>query len=307
MERFSNSIDNVKDFVIKLILNDSQRESYLSYTNKSSLRILDNNEFLKDGLRYKVPLYLYCAAGNFFVALILFLTIPIGLNRIDNVNHILSVILFTLSLLLIIFLIFNAYIFFGMIPWRWYNQLRIVISFILISLICCSLVFVPFLSTNNLFQNLFQEFDLNKLFDNKIWNFWLLAILLFFISCLSSYLFFKKQNTFDLEDIKSENEVLLIILSIPTFIIGVDIEKVRPIGFILLTLVIHTVFTSMHISYRLSKNYKKADKLFQRELLSATPNYTNLKDCYYHGGEEYKDKLLSTEKLLRIIKQNEEC
>lgn len=112
MERFSNSIDNVKDFVIKLILNDSQRESYLSYTNKSSLRILDNNEFLKDGLRYKVPLYLYCAAGNFFVALILFLTIPIGLNRIDNVNHILSVILFTLSLLLIIFLIFNAYIFF---------------------------------------------------------------------------------------------------------------------------------------------------------------------------------------------------
>ena len=89
MERFSYSIDNVKDFVIKLILNDSQRESYLSYTNKSSLRILDNNEFLKVCLRYKVPLYLYCAAGNFFVALILFLTIPRQMMRIVILRYIL--------------------------------------------------------------------------------------------------------------------------------------------------------------------------------------------------------------------------
>ena len=306
MERFSYLIDNVKDFILKLLLTDSQRESYLTYTNKSSLRIIDNSEFLKDGSRYKVPLYLFYAAGNIIASLILFLIIPIILNKIGNFSlNILTVILFT-SLLLITFLIFNAYIFFSMLPLRWYNQVRIIINFIFISLICYSLVFVPFLPSNNLFQNIFQEIDLNIIFDNKIWNFWLLAILLFFISCFSSYLFFKNQNTFDLEDINSGNEVLLIILSIPTFIIGVDIEKIRPIGFILLTLVIHTVFTSMYISYRLSKNYKKADELFQRELLSATPNYTNLKECYYHGGEKYKEKLLSTEKLLRIIKENEE-
>lgn len=305
MERFSYLIDSVKDFILKLVLTDSQRESYITYTNKSSLRIIDNSEFLKDGSRYKVPLYLYYATGNIFASLILFFTILIGLIRIGNFSlNIRSVIFFTL-LLLIIFLIFNAYIYFSMLPLPWYNQVRLIISFIFISLICCSLVFVPFLPSNNLFQNIFQEIDLNKIFDNKIWIFWLLAILLIFISCFSSYLFFKNQNTFDLEDINSGNEVLLIILSIPTFIIGVDIEKIRPIGFILLTLVIHTVFTSMYISYRLSKNYKIADELFQRELLSATPNYTNLKDCYYHGGEKYKDKLLSTEKLLRIIKKNE--
>lgn len=306
MERFSYLIDSVKDFILKLVLTDSQRESYITYTNKSSLRIIDNSEFLKDGSRYKVPLYLYYAAGNISASLILFFTILIGQIRIGNFSlNIRSVILFTL-LLLIIFLIFNAYIFFSMLPLPWYNQVRLIISFIFISLICCSLVFIPLLSSNNLFHNIFQEIDLNIMFDNKIWIFWLLASLLFFISCFSSYLFFKNQNTFDLEDINSGNEVLLIILSIPTFIIGVDIEKIRPIGFILLTLVIHTVFTSMYISYRLSKNYKKADELFQRELLSATPNYTNLKDCYYHGGEKYKDKLLSTEKLLRIIKRNEE-
>lgn len=306
MERFSYLIDSVKDFILKLVLTDSQRESYITYTNKSSLRIIDNSEFLKDGSRYKVPLYLYYAAGNISASLILFFTILIGQIRIGNFSlNIRSVILFTL-LLLIIFLIFNAYIFFSMLPLPWYNQVRLIISFIFISLICCSLVFIPLLSSNHLFHNIFQEIDLNIMFDNKIWIFWLLASLLFFISCFSSYLFFKNQNTFDLEDINSGNEVLLIILSIPTFIIGVDIEKIRPIGFILLTLVIHTVFTSMYISYRLSKNYKKADELFQRELLSATPNYTNLKDCYYHGGEKYKDKLLSTEKLLRIIKRNEE-
>ena len=306
MERFSYLIDNVKDFILKLVLTDSLMESYHTYTNKSSLRIIDNSEFLKDGSRYKVPLYLYYAAVNIVASMVLFFTIPIGLNRIGNFSlNISSVILFT-SLSLTTFLLFNAYIFFSMLPLRWYNQVRLIINFIFISLICCSLVFVPFLPSNNLFQNIFQEIDLNLIFDNKIWIFWLLAILLFFISCFSSYLFFKNQNTFDLEDINSGNEVLLIILSIPTFIIGVDIEKIRPMGFILLTLVIHTVFTSMYISYRLSKNYKKADELFQRELLSATPNYTNLKDCYYYGGEKYKDKLLSTEKLLRIIKENEE-
>jgi hypothetical protein len=306
MERFSYLKDNVKNFILKLVLNNSQRESYISYTNKSSLRIIDNIEFLKDGSDYKITLYLCYATVNIFAALILFFAIPVGLNRIDILSLNITSVILIASLLLIIFLIFNSYIYFSMLPLRRYNQVRVIISFIFISLICCILVFVPFLPSNNLFQNIFQEIDLNIIFDKKIWFFWLLTILLFFISCVSSYLFLKNQNTFDLEDINSGNEVLLIILSIPTFIIGVDIEKIRPIGFILLTLVIHTVFTSMYISYRLSKNYKKADELFQRELLSATPNYTNLKDCYYHGGEKYKDKLLSTEKLLRIIKENEE-
>ena len=110
MERFSYLIDNVKDFILKLLLTDSQRESYLTYTNKSSLRIIDNSEFLKDGSRYKVPLYLFYAAGNIIASLILFLIIPIILNKIGNFSlNILTVILFT-SLLLITFLIFNAYI-----------------------------------------------------------------------------------------------------------------------------------------------------------------------------------------------------
>ena len=138
MERFSYLIDNVKDFILKLVLTDSLMESYHTYTNKSSLRIIDNSEFLKDGSRYKVPLYLYYAAGNIVASMVLFFTIPIGLNRIGNFSlNISSVILFT-SLSLITFLIFNAYIFFSMLPLRWYNQVRLIINFIFISLICCN-------------------------------------------------------------------------------------------------------------------------------------------------------------------------
>ncbi|GAD45599.1 hypothetical protein ANG6_0094 [Streptococcus anginosus T5] len=46
-------------------------------------------------------------------------------------------------------------------------------------------------------------------------------------------------------------------------------------------------------------------KIFEVQLLSNNPDYEELKKCYYHGGEKYKEKLLSTEKFLRLIIKKE--
>ena len=51
--------------------------------------------------------------------------------------------------------------------------------------------------------------------------------------------------------------------------------------------------------------YEKAQEVFQEQLLFDNPDYQELKRCYFHGGEKYKEKLLSTEKFLVVIVKNE--
>ena len=58
-------------------------------------------------------------------------------------------------------------------------------------------------------------------------------------------------------------------------------------------------------SYLISKKRKKAQEIFQEQLLLEKTRYEELKRCYYHGGEKYKEKLLSTEKFLQLIKKRE--
>ena len=102
-----------------------------------------------------------------------------------------------------------------------------------------------------------------------------------------------------------ENRLILGILAIVTFIIGVDIDKVRLIGIVLLVLVIQTAFFEFRQSQLLSRMYEKAQEIFQEQLLLEKPRYEELKMCYYYGGENYKEKLLSTEKFLEVVVKNE--
>ena len=104
---------------------------------------------------------------------------------------------------------------------------------------------------------------------------------------------------------ETENRMILLILAIVTFIIGIDIDKIRLIGILCLILVVQTAFFEAYNSYILSKMYEKAQNIFQEQLLLKKPRYKELKKCYYFGGEKYKEKLLSTEKFLLIIVKNE--
>lgn len=59
--------------------------------------------------------------------------------------------------------------------------------------------------------------------------------------------------------------------------------------------------------HKRSKNEEKAQKVFQEQLLKSEDciDYNRLVECYYYGGEKYKEKLLSMEKFLVIIVKNE--
>ncbi|RSI76976.1 hypothetical protein D8858_03620 [Streptococcus oralis] len=158
---------------------------------------------------------------------------------------------------------------------------------------------------SSLIKKVFMEYDLNKIFTEGAWSFWLIFFVVSIASCLSFDIVLKSQNIFELEDMESENRFILAILAIVTFIIGFDIDKVRLIGIALLILVIQTAFFEFRQSQLLSKMYEKAQEVFQEQLLFDNPDYQELKRCYFHGGEKYKEKLLSTEKFLVIIVKNE--
>lgn len=154
-------------------------------------------------------------------------------------------------------------------------------------------------------NNPFIEYNLNCIFLGAVWQFWLIFTVVSSASCFSLLFVLKSQNIFELEDMESENRFILGLLAILTFIIGVELDKVRPISIVLLILVIQTAFFEFYHLHLISKNYKKAQNIFQEQLLLEKPRYEVLKKCYYHGGEKYKEKLLSTEKFLKVIVKNE--
>ena len=55
------------------------------------------------------------------------------------------------------------------------------------------------------------------------------------------------------------------------------------------------------------KNEAIAQEIFQEQLLKNEEDidYNRLVECYYYGGEKYKEKLLNTEKFLRLIEKRE--
>ena len=154
-------------------------------------------------------------------------------------------------------------------------------------------------------NNPFIEYNLNCKLNGEVWVFWTIFAVVSLASCLSLFFVLQSQNIFELEDMESENRLIVGFLAIVTFIIGVDIDKVRSIGIFLLILSIQTSSFDYYHSYLISKKRKKAQEIFQEQLLLEKPRYEELKRCYYHGGEKYKEKLLSTEKFLQLIKKRE--
>lgn len=67
------------------------------------------------------------------------------------------------------------------------------------------------------------------------------------------------------------------------------------------------IIENIIIDYQFSKSEKFAQEIFQEQLLKNEDDidYNRLVECYYYGGEKYKEKLLSTEKFLRLIKKRE--
>lgn len=153
--------------------------------------------------------------------------------------------------------------------------------------------------------NSFKEYDLHQIPNFHPYQFWLIFFLISVCSCISLFLVLKTQDIFEIESMETENRFALLILAILTFIIGIDIDRIRLIGIFCLILVIQTAFFEATCPYILSKMYEKAQNIFQEQLVVKKPSYEELKRCYFLGGEKYKEKLLSTEKFLEVIVKNE--
>lgn len=270
-----------------------------------ALKVLRNKDYIIKNISSKTK------QNNYFVraivATVIMLVLFFMIMSLDSSNNLFigfcSIFILSLSLSYA----YNSFIVFLLSLNRYLRKILFSILTFINIFILGDIIIGSISNTNNpnrrlvFFENFFTEYMLG---DN-IWSFWIIFILILASSCLSLFLVLKTQDIFELELMETENRLILGILSIVTFIIGIDIDKVRLIGILCLILVIQTAFFEASYSYLLSKMYEKAQTIFQEQLLLKFPDYQELKKCYYCGGEKYREKLLSTEKFLEVIIKNE--
>lgn len=96
---------------------------------------------------------------------------------------------------------------------------------------------------------------------------------------------------------------ILVIISAVTYIFGWNTSN-KFLAF-LSTLFFAGIVVSTITQLYIQKDEVKTRSLFYEELLKKKPDYEQLKRIYFSGGEEFKDKILSNEKMLRVVIENE--
>lgn len=274
-----------------------------------ALKVLRNKDYIIKNVSSKTK------QNNYFVraivATVIMLVLFFMIMSLDSSNNLFSGFCSIFILSLSLSYAYNSFIVFLLSLNRYFRKILFsILTFINVFILGDIIIRIISNANNpnrilNFFENLFKEYELQTTFGSDIWLFWLIFTLMLASSCLSFYFVLKTQDVFELELMGIENRLLLSILAIVTFIIGIDIEKVRLIGILCLILVIQTAFFEASYSYLLSRMYEKAQTIFQEQLLLKFPDYQELKKCYYCGGEKYREKLLSTEKFLEVIIKNE--
>ena len=274
-----------------------------------ALKVLRNKDYIIKNVSSKTK------QNNYFVraivATVIMLVLFFMIMSLDSSNNLFSGFCSIFILSLSLSYAYNSFIVFLLSLNRYFRKILFsILTFINVFILGDIIIRIISNANNpnrilNFFENLFKEYELQTTFGSDIWLFWLIFTLMLASSCLSLYFVLKTQDVFELELMGIENRLLLSILAIVTFIIGIDIEKVRLIGILCLILVIQTAFFEASYSYLLSRMYEKAQTIFQEQLLLKFPDYQELKKCYYCGGEKYREKLLSTEKFLEVIIKNE--
>ena len=148
------------------------------------------------------------------------------------------------------------------------------------------------------------------------YNNWKLNLYVFILSSLLSsiqlYRILKIYPKYLMDSINNLIFYSLAISSIVTLIFSPEIIRPENMielfvswGIILFTLTV--TLLQMYFEFKSSENKEIAQQIFQEQLLKNEEaiDYNRLVECYYYGGEKYKEKLLSTEKFLVIIVKNE--
>ena len=151
--------------------------------------------------------------------------------------------------------------------------------------------------------------DRKVIYSNCKLNLTVFALSTFF-TVLQVCIVFKHFPNYLIDSLERIFFFLLTISSVFTLVYGPQILNPTSIGELVISWgVILTTgemyFVQVWFKYKEFKKQTIAQEIFQEQLLLEKPRYKELKKCYYHGGEKYKEKLLSTEKFLRLIKKRE--
>lgn len=181
---------------------------------------------------------------------------------------------------------------------RFYQVTRVIISVIFIV--------IPYVIN-------FQEFTETK---SKTQNELIIPVVFFLLFCfliekLILVILKRKSKTsfhFQYEvtgSIESIVSAIVYMLSIVTIFYNTDWETRKIWTTLFVSMMIFCEFLKNVNKVRINKDYKIAQIIFEEQLLLEKPDYKKLKICYYYGGDEYKNKLLSVEKFLLTIVENE--
>lgn len=99
--------------------------------------------------------------------------------------------------------------------------------------------------------------------------------------------------------------VTIVLTFIAIFSKVLPFDKIIFFNLILVEIGVNLNFIELTRKFVMKEDIIIAEKYFREELLSSKPSYKKLIQCYGKGGASYKEKILSNEKFLRIIEQEE--
>ena len=294
---------NYKD----LNTNYSYKDSKRKIENLEVLKILDNREDIRLRQKNDSIKYFVCELLPMIILSIFFLFIFENLKFSDKDIIYLSVLAFVIIVLFLIVL-FSAIrssipvlvIFVEWLISRFPKQCEEKMEWLrkfpsLLPLTVWSLILSDFI------KNTFQKYRLGDNLTLKI----TLVLIVSFILWLYLRNLIKSQPVFQVEALIVSPAMILSVLAISTLIFDIDWKNKLPWTLSVVFFTISSTILDLSISNRREKEYAIAQEIFQEQLFLEKPRYKELKKCYYHGGEKYKEKLLSTEKFLRLIKKRE--
>lgn len=291
---------------------------YIIYTKKENkkvqkrldaLKILENKDYIMKNVSSKTKLGTYSI--NIMYGIVVMLLSFFISKFLNESNNLLIGIFSIFVLLLSLSYTYNSIIVFLLSLFRYFRQILFSVLIFVNAFILGDILIGSISNQNipnrivNFFTNLFKEYNLQTEIGFDKYQFWFIFLVMVCALCLSLYLVLKSLDIFELESMEKENDLIVGLLTITTFVISADFNKVKLIGIFLFILIILTTFFTILKLHFLSKRYEEAQTIFQEQLLLKFPDYQELKNCYYSGGEKYREKLLSTEKFLEVIVKNE--
>ena len=263
--------DIIKD---KIGLNSISKEKYIE--NQSNIKSFsklkfssyeDDFELRKENLNYITVRWMLVLFPAFLIYIFLF-------NFMHFRGGIFWIILYILSLM-VVYLCIRYYIF----------------KFPRSCLVLFPLIFIV---------PLIRIFSLLNLDGSSLkWALFLVSICLVSISS-TLYLLFPKYIIGEISEIVT---IFLTIIAIISKILPLDNHIF--FNLILVEIGVNLSFFELTHKFVKKEDIITAEKYFREELLSSNPSYGKLIQCYGKGGASYKEKILSNEKFLRIIEQEE--